>query len=84
MTGVDSGGADGAASPVRLVVGCGYLGERVARRWLAEGSRVIGVTRSPIRAAALAGAAILTGGPGRRATHGHRRGRWRCDTTDSA
>jgi nucleoside-diphosphate-sugar epimerase len=39
--------------PTRLVVGCGYLGERVARRWLAAGSRVIGVTRRPGRAAEL-------------------------------
>jgi nucleoside-diphosphate-sugar epimerase len=30
---------------VRLVVGCGYLGERVARRWLAAGDRVLAVTR---------------------------------------
>ena len=28
--------ADVAAGPVRLVVGCGYLGERVALGWLAE------------------------------------------------
>lgn len=44
--------------PVRLVVGCGYLGERVARRWLAEGSRVIGVTRSPTRAIGLSASGI--------------------------
>lgn len=50
--------ADASARPVRLVVGCGYLGERVARRWLAEGSRVIGVTRSGARAAALAALGI--------------------------
>lgn len=47
-----------AARPVRLVVGCGYLGERVAQRWLAAGSRVIGVTRSPARAAVLAARGI--------------------------
>lgn len=35
---------------VRLVVGCGYLGERVAGRWLAGGDRVIGTTRSSARA----------------------------------
>ncbi|MFM8413832.1 MAG: NAD-dependent epimerase/dehydratase family protein [Planctomycetota bacterium] len=45
-------------TPLRLVVGCGYLGEQVARRWLARGDRVIGVTRSPVRAEALAAAGI--------------------------
>ena len=44
--------------PTRLVVGCGYLGGRVARRWLAAGARVLGVTRSPERAAALAALGI--------------------------
>lgn len=34
----------------RLVIGCGYLGERVAQRWLAEGSVVHCVTRSLDRA----------------------------------
>lgn len=38
----------------RLVVGCGYLGTRVAKRWLAEGDQVFGITRSPERADALA------------------------------
>ena len=38
----------------RLVVGCGYLGERVARRWAAAGSRVLAVTRRSSRAAELA------------------------------
>ena len=33
------------ARPLRMVVGCGYLGERVARRWLEAGSRVVGITR---------------------------------------
>ena len=37
----------------RLVVGCGYLGERVARRWLTAGDRVVAVTRRPARAAEL-------------------------------
>lgn len=46
--------AGNAARASRLVVGCGYLGERVARRWVAGGDRVLGVTRSPARAAALA------------------------------
>lgn len=44
--------------PARLVVGCGYLGERVARRWLDRGDRVVAVTRSPARADVLAAAGI--------------------------
>ena len=48
-----------AATPTtRLVVGCGYLGERVARRWLAAGDHVVAVTRRPARAAELAAAGI--------------------------
>jgi len=43
---------------LRLVVGCGYLGGRVARRWLARGDRVVGITRSSTRAATLAAAGI--------------------------
>jgi nucleoside-diphosphate-sugar epimerase len=31
----------------RLIVGCGYLGRRVAGLWLAAGHRVVGTTRSP-------------------------------------
>ena len=42
----------------RLVVGCGYLGERVARRWVADGSRVYGVTRRQSRGVELAGLGI--------------------------
>ena len=42
----------------RLVVGCGYLGARVARRWLDAGDRVLGVTRRTARAAELAAAGI--------------------------
>lgn len=38
----------------RLVVGCGYLGERVARRWAETGGAVIATTRRPARAAELA------------------------------
>lgn len=34
----------------RLVVGCGYLGERVARRWATAGDRVVATTRRPTRA----------------------------------
>lgn len=37
-----------------LVVGCGYLGLRVARRWLAAGRQVYAVTRWPQRATTLA------------------------------
>jgi nucleoside-diphosphate-sugar epimerase len=47
-----------STSPPRLVVGCGYLGERVARRWLDRGDRVVAVTRSPARAETLAAAGI--------------------------
>jgi nucleoside-diphosphate-sugar epimerase len=47
-----------AAPPTRLVVGCGYLGERVARRWLAAGDRVVAITRRPARAAELAALGI--------------------------
>ena len=39
---------------MKLVVGCGYLGSRVARRWLAAGETVAAVTRSPQRAELLA------------------------------
>jgi nucleoside-diphosphate-sugar epimerase len=47
-----------ATSPLRLAVGCGYLGERVARLWLARGDHVVAVTRSPARAEVLAAAGI--------------------------
>lgn len=33
----------------RLIFGCGYLGNRVAERWLDAGERVVAVTRSPSR-----------------------------------
>ncbi|NUQ62267.1 MAG: SDR family oxidoreductase [Pirellulales bacterium] len=36
---------------VRLIFGCGYLGHRVASRWLADGGDVVAVTRSARRAA---------------------------------
>ncbi len=39
---------------MKLVVGCGYLGLRVARRWRDAGQRVATVTRSSERAEALA------------------------------
>lgn len=38
----------------KLVVGCGYLGLRVARLWRGAGARVLALTRSPDRATALA------------------------------
>lgn len=52
-------GHSSASSPNRrLVVGCGYLGTRVARRWLAAGDQVFGITRSQSRAEALAAIGI--------------------------
>ena len=48
----------GNAPQLRVVVGCGYLGERVARRWVDRGERVIGITRSATRAKALAAVGI--------------------------
>jgi nucleoside-diphosphate-sugar epimerase len=44
--------------PRRLVIGCGYLGARVAERWRAAGSRVFAMTRSSTRAAELASRGI--------------------------
>ncbi|HWB08922.1 MAG TPA: SDR family oxidoreductase [Pirellulales bacterium] len=43
---------------VRLIFGCGYLGHRVARRWLAAGDRVYAVTRRIERAATWQGEGI--------------------------
>jgi nucleoside-diphosphate-sugar epimerase len=37
----------------KLIIGCGYLGARVAMRWLDAGDRVLAVTRSAARAAEL-------------------------------
>jgi nucleoside-diphosphate-sugar epimerase len=34
----------------KLVIGCGYLGQRVAARWAAAGEEVLALTRSPQRA----------------------------------
>lgn len=50
---MDSAAASAPAGGLRLVVGCGYLGERVARRWLAAGARVVATTRRDARAAEL-------------------------------
>lgn len=38
----------------KLIIGCGYLGERVAQRWLAAGHKTWALTRSESRAARLA------------------------------
>jgi len=42
-----------ASPPLRLIVGCGYLGGRVARRWSEAGSRVLATTRRAERAGPL-------------------------------
>ena len=42
----------------KLIVGCGYLGLRVARRWLAGGHRVIATVRAADRAAQIAAEGI--------------------------
>lgn len=42
-----------------LICGCGYLGERVARRLLADGERVTVTTRDPARLAHLEGAEVV-------------------------
>lgn len=48
-----------ASAPLpRLIVGCGYLGQRVAERWIAAGCRVHALTRSGSRAAELAARGI--------------------------
>lgn len=49
------------SNPVRphLIVGCGYLGRRVADRWRTEGRRVIAVTRSADRAAEFQRAGLI-------------------------
>lgn len=43
---------------LKLVLGCGYLGQRVARRWCAAGHRVVALTRSADRAEELAAEGI--------------------------
>jgi len=45
-------------SRLRIIVGTGYLGGRVARLWAARGDRVIGTTRSTERAESLAEAGV--------------------------
>lgn len=44
-----------ASPPLRLIVGCGYLGGRVARRWAESGSRVLATTRRQDRIEPLRG-----------------------------
>ena len=56
MNGSVDGTRSGRAATARLIVGCGYLGERVGRDWLAAGDRVFAVTRRDARAAELAAA----------------------------
>jgi nucleoside-diphosphate-sugar epimerase len=48
-----------SARRIRLVVGCGYLGGRVAARWAAAGDLVYGVTRSAARGQALAAEGLV-------------------------
>jgi|694.fasta_scaffold23595_5 nucleoside-diphosphate-sugar epimerase len=43
---------------IRLILGCGYVGERIAKRWLEAGDRVLALSRSPERATALAAVGI--------------------------
>lgn len=45
----------------RLVVGCGYLGSRVARRWIDAGDRVFAVTRSRAAEVSAIGAEPIIG-----------------------
>ena len=42
----------------RLIVGCGYLGQRVADRWLQSGSNVFAITRSSTNAKNLSAGGI--------------------------
>ena len=48
----------GQVSCMKLIVGCGYLGLRVARRWIAAGHTVTGLVRSEASAELLAHEAI--------------------------
>lgn len=49
------------AEPPNLIFGCGYLGRRVAARWLAEGKRVAALTRRNTGALRAAGIEPITG-----------------------
>lgn len=44
----------------KLIFGCGYLGERVARRWIDQGDTVMAVTRTAERSLALAAKGLFT------------------------
>lgn len=44
----------------RLIVGCGYLGQRVATRWLAAGDSVSALTRSPENATKLGASGVVS------------------------
>jgi len=44
----------------KLIIGCGYLGQRVAQEWLQAGDQVTALTRSPKRAAELAATGLQT------------------------
>jgi len=43
----------------KLVVGCGYLGKRIARKWISQGHQVYALTRSSDRAGELSADGIL-------------------------
>ena len=47
--------------PTRLIFGCGYLGRRVAARWLAQGYRVAALTRRNAETLRAVGVEPLTG-----------------------
>ncbi len=51
--GVADRGLGGAKMMIRLILGCGYLGERLAAEWRARGDRVFGTTRRDRRTAEL-------------------------------
>ena len=44
----------------KLIIGCGYLGQRVAQKWLQAGDQVTVLTRSPERASELAKTGLQT------------------------
>ncbi len=60
MTDVAAGTAYPAATPY-LIIGCGYLGRRVARRWLRDSQLVAALTRRNAEVLAAMGITPLTG-----------------------
>ncbi|MDX8401418.1 MAG: hypothetical protein R8K47_02170, partial [Mariprofundaceae bacterium] len=52
-----SGGTNQAPATL-LILGCGYVGERLARAWQARGGRAAGVVRDAAHAASLGQAGI--------------------------